>query len=461
VRVLLPITLAASALPLLSFAIVGWFSRYAADDYCTASQVVMAGLIQAQSRLYVNWSGRFSATLFNTLLEVVGVRAVPLLPALALVAWLAATAWAVHQLVAPFGWRLSRLASAALGALLIWATLDTTADLPQVMFWQTGLVTYLLPLILASLFVGWVARPRMGWIGPTVAFVLAFVAGGTSETFAAAQLTALTCAVAVALVARGRGPAVLLAGLVGAVLALVVVALAPGNEVRQEPTARTPLLIALPEALEFTLGWLRLTFARPHALALALLFALPALVAALTPRSSPSRSTGRALPMSMVLGGALTVFACILPAFYALNTNPPGRAQLIPEFVVMSFVGMFGWCVGARATLEIRQAVQRREVAVAGLLTALVLLALGPVLSARRTLVDLGAARAYAAQWDRLDGEIRADQASGLQSVSVPPLPSTGSVQNLDWVGPDPKDWFNQCVAGYYGVSSIAANRDG
>ena len=128
---LLLVALAALSLPLASFGLIGWFSRYAADDYCTASQVVMAGFVQAQSHLYVNWSGRFSATLLNTLLEVIGVRAVPLLPVAALLAWVAAVMWTIRQLATAFGWRPGGLASATLGTLVVYATLDITADLPQ------------------------------------------------------------------------------------------------------------------------------------------------------------------------------------------------------------------------------------------------------------------------------------------------------------------------------------------
>src|SRR5262249_11476319 len=87
------VSLVALCAPLLIYALVGWFSRYAADDYCTASQVALAGFVRAQSNLYVNWSGRFAATLLITLVEVLGVGAVPVLAAAALAAWVAAATW--------------------------------------------------------------------------------------------------------------------------------------------------------------------------------------------------------------------------------------------------------------------------------------------------------------------------------------------------------------------------------
>ncbi len=42
-------------------------------------------------------------------------------------------------------------------------------------------------------------------------------------------------------------------------------------------------------------------------------------------------------------------------------------------------------------------------------------------------------------------------------NVTVGALPSTGLVRNLDWVGPNRHDWFNECVAHYYDVGTIAS----
>jgi hypothetical protein len=162
-----------------------------------------------------------------------------------------------------------------------------------------------------------------------------------------------------------------------------------------------------------------------------------------------------------LLGVLLVILACILPAYYALGTNPPGRAQLIPESVLLATVALVGWGLGGVAAHAIRRAVHQPAFALIGGVAVLALLVAGPGLSAWRSVGVLEPARAYAAEWDLRDAQIRADRARGVQSVRVPSLPATGSVQNLEWLGPDSSDWFNQCVAGYYGVSSIAASPGG
>jgi uncharacterized protein DUF6056 len=467
-RLLGIVALAGLGAPLVVLAVGGLFSRYAADDYCTAGQVQLAGFLEAQSRLYVGWSGRFAATLLVTLVDLVGPAAVPVLPALALLAWLATATWAARELsqAAAFGWRLPLLPSAVLAMLVVFATLQTTADLPQVLYWQTGMLTYLAPLLLATAYVGWVTHfghsGEVRWPAVVgVSFALTFVAGGTSETFAAAQLTGLLCASAIAYTAgartaRSKVQASLLAGLLGATLALLILAVAPGNSVRQETGAQTPLAIALPQALEFTQGWLRLTFARPHAAVLLLLVAVPAAIGAATPRPK-SASLGSLVLAAWVVATALVILACMLPAFYALGSNPPGRAQVIPQYVLVCSLAALGWLLGTVTASRLGPILRSPASAWVAAGAVVVLLGLGPLLMARDIIMQITPARAYAVAWDQLDGEVRAERHQGVQDVTVRSLTSTGMIQNLDFVGPNRDDWFNACVARYYDLNTIAS----
>ena len=59
-----------------------------------------------------------------------------------------------------------------------------------------------------------------------------------------------------------------------------------------------------------------------------------------------------------------------------------------------------------------------------------------------------------AARWDTTDQHIRANRDAGQPDISVRPLPP---YLGENFVGPDPKNYFNVCVARYYGVRSIVA----
>ena len=65
------------------------------------------------------------------------------------------------------------------------------------------------------------------------------------------------------------------------------------------------------------------------------------------------------------------------------------------------------------------------------------------------------AAQQAAARWDTTDQHIRASRDAGQADVTVPPLPP---YLGENFVGPDPNNYFNVCVARYYGVRSIAAS---
>ena len=158
---------ASLGLPLLVYGYLGLFSRYAADDYCTAGQLVQNGLLGMQAELYRGWSGRFSFTFFVGLAELIGSSAVMVLPMLALVAWVAASMWLVVRLPAVVGGWPPLLAAALLSLAVVYATLSSTPDLGQSLLWQTGVLTYVAPLILmtalAGLVVDRVRAGRAGW----------------------------------------------------------------------------------------------------------------------------------------------------------------------------------------------------------------------------------------------------------------------------------------------------------
>jgi hypothetical protein len=112
-------------------------------------------------------------------------------------------------------------------------------------------------------------------------------------------------------------------------------------------------------------------------------------------------------------------------------------------------VALVGWWLGITFARVLRQP------AALGLMAAgvVVLLVLGPLRAAAGSAAEIGPVSAYAASWDAVDGQVRDDRSRGIKAVSVAPLPP---VHNLDFVGSDRGDWFNQCVASYYGVGSIA-----
>jgi Family of unknown function (DUF6056) len=421
------------AMPLAAYAYLGLFSRYAADDYCTAGQVVTRGLVGLEMQLYEAWSGRFAFTFIVGLVELIGAGATRVLPALAILAWAAAVAWALR--------RYLRLWQAiVLAELIVFVTLASTPDVGQSLFWQTGMLTYLLPLVLLACLAGLIVeRVRLGCAGPRWQLGvggLAFIAAGTSETYVAAQVAGLVlagCLGGFALSGRRRQTflALVAAGLVGSVLGFAIVALAPGNLVRggsARPVWAFVLTAALDDARQFVHDFYRFS-----TLQAAIAFCLPfALALAARPRLSlNSQQLRTALAWTAMIGvtGIVEVVVCLLPSFYALSAPEPGRARIIPQFVLVCLTVLAGSMAGlALPVWWPRSAAQLRPV-----LAALVVVSLAsPILRTREVLAEADAAHAYAQRWDGIDAQVRADRAAGLQDVVVEPLPPTGTVRGMD-----------------------------
>jgi hypothetical protein len=452
------------AIPLLAHAYVGLYSRYVADDYCTAGQVATRGLLGLELTLYEVWSGRFAFTFLVGLVELIGSGATRVLPGLALVFWVGALTLALSRFGRLLRWRLVYLEALVLAEVILLATLASTPDPGQSLYWQTGMLTYLAPLVLLALYIGWVTeRVRVGAAGPramALAAALACVAGGTSETYVAAQTVGLGLAAVLSLVGGRRVlVSLVVAGLIGSVVALVIIALAPGNAVRGGgvPTPNLPNVLgaAIDDARQ-----LFHDFWRFSTLSAAVAFLVPGLVAFVAePPALSRRQLRRLLLWSLLVGlvGCVLVVVCLVPSFYALSAPAPGRARIIPQLLLVGLAAMGGYLCGA----TLRVLLPSRPLARVAAAAALVGLAIvGPLLTTRAVLAQEADARAYAERWDGIDALVRTERAGGQQDVVVPPLPAQGSIKGMDFVSQDPSDWLNVCVARYYGLRSIAAARN-
>jgi hypothetical protein len=445
VRRVVPAVLgAALAVPLLVYAAIGSYARYTADDYCWAGVLRTEGFFRAQMLWYTGYSPRYAFTFLVNLAELAGPAIVPILPAVAIGTWVATLTWTLWQFGVRLGAR-SRLTSAVLLAELIaLATLQTAPDRPQSVYWQTGLLTYLLPLILATLLIGWIHRAvveqRLGWGTVALSTAITFVAGGLSETYLIPQNVALTLALATALLlGRNRvGTVHLGAALAGGVLALLAIVVAPSTASRVDGTP-ADLWLASSAALA-TGGVQVLRLARFFPVVALLCILLPAALGQASTRVAP-----RWLWLSLAIALAAVPFA-YFPSFYAQNGNPPARALIVPGAIFIAMLVFVGYALAQSRAIGIVPV---------GLRTALAIgLALVPLWIAASSLPDRALAAEQAARWDAEDQHIRASRDAGQLDVTVARLPR---YLGEEFVSADRGNWFNVCVARYYGVRSIAA----
>lgn len=472
--ILLGLCLLGLMLPLAGYAAVGWFSRYASDDYCTAGLVVERGFLGAQAYWYTAWSGRFSFFALVSALELGGVGMAQVLPALTLIGAAAAIAWALVPPLECDGWPDAWLAALVLAALIVFGVCASAPNLGQVLFWQTGALTYVLPLALLVVFVGWLVRVVLGQARTTRGAllgsgVLLAVSGGLSETTLALQVLVLGALLAGLLARRDRRSSqaarLVVAGLVGTLVAAAILGLAPGNAervVRSEyPGPKLAnLLLAANASVRLLLGFARRFEAEVRPVLVVCLL-LPAALGAW------SGSHGRALEgrpgawveLRALAGGLvlLVLVACGLilssffPSYWVLGFDPPARVEVVAQAILVGLAVGVGYTAGRWIGRVLGHRPGRRALGV-GLAAGTLGLLLVPLSVAAAEVRQLPSAAAYAAAWDDNDRLLRQAQQAGTREVTVPGLPQWWG---WDWVGPRQGDFPNTCVARYYGLATV------
>jgi hypothetical protein len=337
------------------------------------------------------------------------------------------------------------------------------------------MLTYTLPLILLTAYLGWLLfyadgnpdKNRHSWAIPASG-AAAFMFGGFSETYVSVQ-TALLIALFILSTVMLKGKkrrqvnAFLGAGIVGSLLAMLVIVIAPGNLIRRGlmPPSPDPMEL-IKKSIYDVYIFSVISFRRqPYIVALSVI--LPALVGFLTYQGS---SINKPLRMGdwarwlcpLVVIPVLTaglILASIMPSEYAISSYPDGRVLIMPAYFL--FLGMALWGLSLGSRLRSAFVIQREWVlSIASLafgFSVCALLVFGFV--SARTLTDQAPiARQYAQAWDKRDHTLKHIVEDRDEPIPVPSLRHMGFLAEI---GYDPNEWINRCVAQAYGVDAVVA----
>lgn len=463
---------------LLAFAYLGHFTRYMADDYCLAAAVHTSGFIKAQVALYMSWTGRYSYNFLMSLAELIGPATVPIGPSLGITCWLVAAVWSLYQIALIAQWPRPVVTSWVIAELIIFAMLNSANNIAQSFYWQGGLVNYAAPLILLTTYVGIVSygirrtvQKRTALLLVILSAVVTFLAGGFTEAFVFLQTTGLLLAVIACymssdLLKRAARPFII-AGLAGSLIALFVVVLAPGNSARRSFFPPPPNLFTLTKfSLYYVLHFVAYTvYYSP--LTTLLLVLLPTVLGSYLHNAGSGNKQEfdvkkiRMLFFYLPIVAFFLVLSCFVPGVYATSNDLPGRAHMIPQFILVCATIYWGYLAGT--ALSAHSSIFRRKgwpLTACSIAVAILVLSV-PLVAIQRTLSLVPRARESASIWDQMDQEIRAAKAQGRLNLTVPVvddietrLGATHTELNLEH---DPQNWKNRCAAVYYGVNSIQA----
>ncbi len=475
--VVLVVLAAGLLVPLITHAYIALSTRYIADDFCDAATLRSAGFLRPQLDVYLNWTGRFSAYFFLYAVLLTGPWGAGYFIAAVVLLWALLAAWAGAEAAGVISLPHPRLVRAILGLLIIVFSIDGAPTIDESLYWLTGFCVYTLPLVFETTYIGILlhasrrgAAVKSARSLTAASLLLTFVAAGFSETLAAAQIAVLAILVPVAWTRKaGRETPLrlLAAGLTGSVVGFLVLALAPGNAVRQQALIKLGLQPAhsLPAFVGGVPGSTIAFFSsalhslRPTLLAMVI---VPAAIAILLHPAATGQKHAldyRRLALGLVLLPLLGIFAtvCALaPGVYTTGMLTVGRALITPVFslaivaVATSYIA--GLVIRPHDWFPDRASGRAVSwVCIAVLACSVVF----PLALARRVYQDGAFLKGRQASWDARHEKILAAVRAGTLDVVADPLPNrTG----LNEIGPDPTMAANPCVARYYGLRTIKSS---
>jgi hypothetical protein len=468
-RPLLLLSNVAVIAPLVAHSYYGLFSRYLADDFCTAGQYKSQGFITSMEFWRLTWSGRYSFYFLMNVSHLIGLWITPYLTGIAIGIWLLTLYILFRQLAQIIPIPNSFLPTLLLASIVLFSTLDGAPDIYQSLYWQTGLVTYVVPLLFltgyGALTLNRIAKETS--ISPVeiaVSAGITFIAGGFSETYVTLQIiVVLIFLFAVFLFLRGEkrrsGLFFLGSGLFGGIAALALVTTAPGNAARLSFMLEP---LAVPELVYLTFRY-PITFAKNalYHTSISSIIALlvPGLLALFLPVRRnlaenfefPKRKIFPLL-ISVPIVAYLLIAGTMAPSFYATATFPVERVLITAQFILVFAFAIWSLLLGITFRPYIGKAADLSPIVLG---FVVLLLISGAITSSQKTLSRLPEAQIVAGLWDGRDTYIRQEVAAGAMEISAVSLPHISP--GLAELSTDPNDWVNRCLALSYGLSKVTA----
>ncbi len=456
------------------YAYLGTFTRYMADDYFTASVLNKEGFWSAQVYWWQTWSGRYSFTFVISFIELFGLGIVPILPTLIIMLWLFSITW----LCLPFlkDLKSPNFASASIfvASVALWLTYRSFDDYPQIVFWQTGILTYPISPILFSIGVGIAVRrtltaTRMNGLEFCFWFLFAFLAGGFSETGVIMQIALLAFLLIFLSIGKkehkSRFSSILWSTLCGSILSLLVISLSPGNLVRSGsyqniPAVSASILGSLMEALVFiprslnkhttlfVFGFLAgvflVFFCLPGAIQINKFLLVKHLAASL-------------------LFTSIGIWAGIMPVYLLRGGLPPERVLLFSKFLTACLVVYWGVLTALFLRSKLPKATHAFQ-AWASLSLLVFLIAWGVIPSVVSQLQLIPSLEEYAVLWDKRHASLILASQNDAQIVVTKDFMKVEALRKLRtklWLTGDFETssdyWINIGAARYYDVDQIVA----
>jgi len=465
--------IALTTVSLVAVILLSTYTRFFADDFCEASVAKSHQIFEYLKLRYEGWTGRYSFILFSWLTTSFGPKISSFFPALHILIWIISVVFAVYQILSIIKHPQVLISSIAYSGLFLVVLLSSMPKMFESVFWIIGSINYSMPLIIFTIMLGIFLlcfRKETNLLLLSLILIIAFVNSGFSEIFAFIQIVIFILAIILFFFTGLHRDnkslfRFLLLGLIVSLVGILIVFIAPGNAARQaasshpEPTSlmKLPFLIIRSTLVIFYLflrntGWSFIAI-----LLIPFLFGFLLIDNRKNDYVKPSSFKGLFvqpwIKSILIIGLSVLIItmAAATPSSYIQGEYPTSRAMILPfYFIIAGLVLIFG-TIGARVRNRYNEQLRDKTVQWARiLLIVLVFVMLGSFTV--ETFRLLPAQRAYAQSWDALNNELMLKKAQGAQDVQTF---NAVNAFGYGFIGPNPKDWVNRCVAKYYGFKSI------
>lgn len=454
---------------------VGTFMRFSGDDYCYGKALTEHGFVKAQVIAYSNpmpfHGNRYSLTLFSTFASIFDPAFNGLLPGTAIFLWVAGMIFLISTITKVVKEQFQLLEAALLAGFLVFISLYTAPDLPESIYWRSGMLPYTAPIIgsifLLALILHYALRKTTPIWVLCLIFLMAILVGGFSEAAAMVQATYLAALLLLALYFKRKGfdwgtriiwPIMLAFG--GTIISMFLLTISPATrlELLRDRSDAAPfgfLTMSAKHAYDFMITSLK-GLPLPHTILFAFSFSIAFLNSHRRQNSAPMKSLNfLTIMLAIVALCFVVVFSSMVPSAFARAVYPNPRALILPRFAMLLSVFSMGWISGYQMRFHLQEA--SKKSALFFLFACLFLIAvwLYPARAIAAAYSYADQYQPWAIQWDQRDQQKREAKQQGQIEIEVIRIDKI-----IQWVGelsPDSGYWYNRCAAGYYGVNTIKA----
>ena len=453
------------------------YTRFHADDFCMAGTVNSMPFFKYFGYWYIGWTGRYSFIFFTGLSGLLGVKFASVLPTIMVSIWLLLNAWAILPIVRQKKCQAPVLSAFASSGIFLFILLLSLPNIFQSVFWNNGAINYSFPLITFTINIGIIIRlwykniKGRGWV--LLNIFLTLMTGGFSEIFILMQITffVLVMLYLYFFVECNNYKHIwyfLVINLISAFIALLIVAIAPGNQVRQSLLDEPTNLLILPIMVLRNTLIIFYIFLKNSGFWMILLITIPFLLSLIwTQNSVEMEMIGKSYSLRQfwnqkwfkgsILVGLfvfLMTMSAATPSSYIQGDYPENRAMILPFYFIVIGIMTIMYLLGAavRKLPKVNQYFQDLKIKVLIRVLILILFGTGLTLTVLNTFHSLPDYVGYAQLWDLRDQELRTLKENNVKEVTIFKLESYFGLEDIHT---DPKYWVNRYVAEYYGFDTI------